>query len=125
MDESKLDENRIGRKQDWTKIFGPKQVGRKQVGRKLGARYIHIYYVYIYIHIYIYAMYIYPVCNFYKNLALKFSRLSATSDSKTSIDFCTDYCSVMQAIEEQYRAMVTADTSLKIFEDYILNNFDK
>ena len=33
MDESKLDENRIGRKQDWTK-----KVGRKQVGRKLGAR---------------------------------------------------------------------------------------
>ena len=33
MDESKLDENRIGRKQDWTKSFGP-----KQVGRKLGAR---------------------------------------------------------------------------------------
>ena len=33
-----MDENRIGRKQDWTKSFGPKQVGRKQVGRKLGAR---------------------------------------------------------------------------------------
>ena len=35
MDESELDENRIGRKQDWTK-----KVGRKQVGRKLGARVI-------------------------------------------------------------------------------------
>ena len=38
MEESKLDENRIGRKQDWTKKVGRKQVGRKQVGRKLGAR---------------------------------------------------------------------------------------
>ena len=36
MDESELDENRIGRKQDWTKKVGRKQVGRKQVGRKLG-----------------------------------------------------------------------------------------
>ena len=34
MDESKLDENRIGRKQDWTKRFGPKQVGRKLGARK-------------------------------------------------------------------------------------------
>ena len=34
-----MDENRIGRKQDWTKSFGPKQVGQKQGGRKLGARY--------------------------------------------------------------------------------------
>ena len=43
MNERKLDENRIGQKQDWTKKVGRKQVGRKQVerkqvGRKLGAR---------------------------------------------------------------------------------------
>ena len=29
-----------GRKQEWTKSFGPKPVGRKEVERKLGARFI-------------------------------------------------------------------------------------
>ena len=32
-----MDGNRIGRKHDWTKSFGPKPVGRKCVGRKVGA----------------------------------------------------------------------------------------
>ena len=50
MDESKLDENRIGRKQDWPKKVGRKLVGRKQVGRKLGARLI-IHKLYLLYHI--------------------------------------------------------------------------
>ena len=45
--------------------------------------------------------------------------------SKTSADFFIDYCGVMQNIAEQCGGTVTADIYLKIFEDNVLNSYDK
>ena len=42
------------------------------------------------------------------------------SHSKTSADFFKDYCGIIQC-----GGIFTADIYLKIFEDYLLNNFGK
>ena len=51
--------------------------------------------------------------------------LDAITLSKTSADIYTDYCDIIQNIAEQCGGIFNDDICLKIFEDDVLNNFDK
>ena len=53
------------------------------------------------------------------------SDLHSSTHCKTSADLFIDYCGIIHNIEEQYEGIFIADIYLKIFEDNVLNIFDK
>ena len=67
---------------------------------------------------------------FVRNFSLFFSiqlllLFQVYSQSETKCRVFTDYCDIIQNIEEQCGGVFVADIYVEVFEDNVLNNFDK
>ena len=81
------------------------------------------YNVYIFFYFF-YAKFMVVSSCFFRNYTRIASQIASTQ-SKTKCRVFIGYCGILQKIEEQCGGIFIADIYVKIFEDNVLNNFDK